>query len=50
MPASTILCVDDEPQVLNAVERDLRSHCGAKYRIVKAGSGAAAIDLLNRIK
>ncbi len=50
MPASTILCVDDEPQVLNAVERDLRSHYGAKYRIVKAGSGAAALDLLNRLK
>ncbi len=50
MPASTILCVDDEPQVLNAVERDLRSHYGSKYRIVKAGSGAAALDLLNRLK
>ena len=50
MPASTILCVDDEPQVLNAGERELRSHCGAKYRIVKAGAGAAAIYLLNRIK
>jgi thioredoxin reductase (NADPH) len=50
MPASTILCVDDEPQVLNAVERDLRSHYGARYRIVKAGSGAAALDLLTRLK
>ncbi|MEE8047064.1 MAG: FAD-dependent oxidoreductase [Dehalococcoidia bacterium] len=49
MPASTILCVDDEPQVLNAVERDLRSYYGAKYRIVKAGSGAAALDLLKRL-
>jgi thioredoxin reductase (NADPH) len=50
MPASTIICVDDEPQVLNAVERDLRSHYGGKYRIVKAGSGAAALDLLKRLK
>lgn len=50
MPASTILCVDDEPQVLNAVERDLRTHYGAKYRIVKAGSGDAALDLLKRLK
>ncbi|MDG0867934.1 FAD-dependent oxidoreductase [Candidatus Lucifugimonas marina] len=49
MPASTIICVDDEPQVLNAVERDLRSHYGGKYRIVKAGSGAAALDLLKRL-
>ena len=50
MPAPTIICVDDEPQVLNAVERDLRSHYGSKYRIVKAGSGAAALDLLKRLQ
>ena len=50
MPAPTILCVDDEPQVLNAVERDLRSQYGSRYRIVKAGSGAVALDLLNRLK
>ena len=50
MPAPSILCVDDEPQVLNAVERDLRSQYGRKYRIVKAGSGAAALDLLKRLK
>ncbi|NQW21500.1 MAG: FAD-dependent oxidoreductase [Chloroflexi bacterium] len=50
MPASTIICVDDEPQVLNAVERDLRSYYGGKYRIVKAGSGAAALDLLKRLE
>lgn len=49
MPASTIICVDDEPQVLNAVERDLRSYYGGKYRIVKAGSGKAALDLLSRL-
>jgi thioredoxin reductase (NADPH) len=49
MPAATIICVDDEPQVLNAIERDLRSYYGSKYRIVKAGSGPAAIDLLTRL-
>ncbi len=50
MPAPTILCVDDEPQVLNAVERDLRSHFGSKYRIVKSGSGEIALNLLKRLK
>ncbi len=44
MPAPTILIVDDEPQVLNAVERDLRSHFRREYRIVKAGSGQEALD------
>ncbi len=32
-----ILTVDDEPQVLNAVERDLRRHYRDEYRIVKVG-------------
>ncbi|MCH8911902.1 MAG: FAD-dependent oxidoreductase [Chloroflexi bacterium] len=50
MPAPTILCVDDEPQVLNAIERDLRSQYGSEYRIVKAGSGAVALGLLKRLK
>ena len=37
-----ILTIDDEPQVLNAVERDLRQHYRGDYRIVKAGSGTEA--------
>lgn len=49
MPAPTIICVDDEPQVLNAIERDLRAYYGSKFRIVKAGSGPAGIDLLKRL-
>ena len=28
-----ILAVDDEPQVLNAVERDLRQHYGRDFRV-----------------
>ncbi len=39
-----ILSVDDEPQVLNAIERDLRRHFKGEYRIVKAGSGLEALD------
>jgi thioredoxin reductase (NADPH) len=45
-----ILTVDDEPQVLNAVERDLRQHYRGEYRIVKAGSGADAIQALRELK
>jgi thioredoxin reductase (NADPH) len=44
-----ILFVDDEPQVLNAVERDLRRHFRGEYRIVKAGSGAEALDATRRL-
>ena len=50
MPPPIILTVDDEPQVLNAVERDLRQHFRRDYRIVKAGSGAEALDAVRQLK
>ena len=37
-----ILTVDDEPQVLNAIDRDLRRHYRNEYRIIKVGSGAGS--------
>ena len=48
MEKPVILTVDDEPQVLNAIERDLQQHYGARYRILKAGSGAEALALVER--
>ncbi len=45
-----ILAVDDEPQVLNAVERDLRGHFRSDYRVLKAGSGAEALDTVRQLK
>jgi len=45
-----ILILDDEPQVLGAVERDLRKHFGGDYRIVKAGAGAEALEALRGLK
>ena len=50
MPRPVILTVDDEPQELNAIERDLRRHYRAEYRIVKAGSGADALDAVGQLK
>jgi thioredoxin reductase (NADPH) len=50
MTKPAILVVDDEPQVLNAVERDLRRHYHGDYRILKAGSGIQAIDVVRRLK
>ena len=49
MPGPT-LTVDDEPQVLNAVERDLRQKYGVEYRIIKVGSGTEALDVLRQLK
>lgn len=45
-----IMVVDDEPQVLNAVERDLRRHFRSNYTIVKADSGAQALETTRRLK
>ncbi len=50
MATPVILAVDDEPQVLNAVERDLRRHYRRDYRIVKAGSGAEALEAVRQLK
>ena len=50
MPPPIILTVDDESQVLNAIERDLRRHFRRDYRIVKAGSGADALDALRGLQ
>jgi thioredoxin reductase (NADPH) len=41
-----ILAVDDEPAVLAAVARDLRLGFGERFRILRAGSGADALEIL----
>ncbi|HEX4437126.1 MAG TPA: FAD-dependent oxidoreductase [Solirubrobacteraceae bacterium] len=45
-----ILAVDDEPAVLAAVSRDLRRRFGEAYRILRAGSGAEALELLAEMR
>ncbi len=45
-----ILAVDDEPAVLAAVARDLRRGFGEEYRILRAGSGGEALDLLRELR
>jgi thioredoxin reductase (NADPH) len=50
MARPILLTVDDEPHVLNAVERDLRAYYGGKYQIIKASSGASALKTLVELK
>jgi thioredoxin reductase (NADPH) len=45
-----IVAVDDEPAVLAAVARDLRRGFGEHYRIMRAGSGADALELLTELR
>jgi thioredoxin reductase (NADPH) len=50
MAKPVILTVDDDADVLRAIERDLRQHYSDRYRILRAESGIAALDLLRRLK
>ena len=45
-----ILAVDDDPAVLAAVARDLRRGFGRDYRILRAGSGAQALEILREVR
>ncbi len=45
----SILTVDDEPEVLAAVVRDLRARYGTDYSVVSAGSGSEAIDAVKQM-
>ncbi|AFY58824.1 thioredoxin reductase [Rivularia sp. PCC 7116] len=45
-----ILTVDDDPQVLQAVARDLRQQYGDRFRIMRADSGKTALDTLEKLK
>ena len=49
MTKPAIIAVDDDPQVLAAIGRDLRSHYGEHYRIVRAPSGAEGLEAVDEI-
>jgi thioredoxin reductase (NADPH) len=50
MANPAILTVDDDPAVSRAVARDLRRRYGDRYRVVRATTGAEALDALREIK
>jgi thioredoxin reductase (NADPH) len=50
MPKPILLSVDDDADVLRAIERDLRSHYGAEYRVIGSDSPEGALDLLKQLK
>ena len=50
MAKPVIFTIDDDPMVLNAVERDLRAHYGQDYRIIPINQGKAALDYLRKMK
>lgn len=50
MAKPVLLTVDDDPEVLRAVERDLRREYGNRFRILRAASGETALDALRQLK
>jgi thioredoxin reductase (NADPH) len=50
MAKPILLSVDDDPDVLRAIERDLRSHYGAEYRVISSDSPEGALDLLKQLQ
>ena len=50
MAKPVLLTVDDDPDVLQAIERDLRSRYSERYRILRASSANEALDTLHRLK
>src|SRR5437879_5809029 len=50
MPKPVLLTVDDDPEVLRAIERDLRSRYADRYRIMRANSGTAGLATLRELK
>jgi thioredoxin reductase (NADPH) len=49
MTKPVLLSVDDDTEVLRAVERDLRRRYSDRFRVLSAGSGVEALDLLRRV-
>lgn len=50
MAKPILLSVDDDADVLRAIERDLRSQYGADFRVIGSDSPAHALDILKQLK
>jgi thioredoxin reductase (NADPH) len=50
MARPILLSIDDDASVLEAVVQDLRREYGATYRVMRAASGQAALDMLAQLK
>jgi thioredoxin reductase (NADPH) len=50
MAKPVILSVDDDPEVLGAIEQDLRVHYGSEYRILKSSAPQEALEVARQLK
>jgi thioredoxin reductase (NADPH) len=50
MAKPILLSVDDDSDVLRAIERDLRAQYGAEYRVIGSDSPMGALEILKQLK
>ena len=50
MDKPVILTIDDDPAVLQTISRDLRKQYGDRFRIMRADSGATALEATQQLK
>ena len=50
MAKPVILTLDDDPSVLNSIERDLRAHYGQDYRVLPINEGKAALEYMKKLE
>jgi thioredoxin reductase (NADPH) len=50
MAKPILLTIDDDPEVLRAVERDLRRRYSDRYRVIRSDSGAMALQTLQTLQ
>jgi len=50
MAKPVLFAIDDDSEVLRAVDRDLRREYGEHYRVMRASSGGSALEALEQLK
>jgi thioredoxin reductase (NADPH) len=50
MAKPVLFAIDDDPEVLRAVDRDLRREYGEHYRVMRANSGPSALEAVEALK
>jgi len=50
MSRPIIFCIDDDPQVLRAINRDLKSKYSSQYKIMTTTSAKEALEMLTELK
>ena len=50
MTKPVLLTIDDDAEVLRAIERDLRRKYAGDFRVLRADSGTAALEIVRELK